>query len=80
VQTSVAAIVDAGKYEALENAIHVAIKLLCDAIAAGRPDAQMIDRMGHALQAGIARLHAIDAAAKVEREVGAPLTLRTRHR
>jgi hypothetical protein len=47
--------------------------VLCDAIKIGVRDVETIDQMGRTVQAGLARLHAINTAAEADRDPEMPL-------
>jgi hypothetical protein len=75
------------KYEALNEAwqrqhrelgdkMHAVVGVVCDAIKISARDIETINKMGHAVQTGLARLCAIDAAAEAKRDPGAQLNWR----
>jgi len=54
--------------------MHALVDVMCDAVKTGVHDVDTIMKMGHVVQAGLARLRTIDAAAEAERDPETPLS------
>jgi hypothetical protein len=54
------------------NTMHTLVAVLCDAIKIGVHDVDTVNKTGHVVQTGLARLRAIDRAADAARDPEAP--------